>query len=233
VYWPYTTSKVLTLEYLEGVKITDFDEIDRRDIDRKEVARILAEAYAQMFFVDGFFHGDPHPGNIFVRRGPEVILVDFGMVDRITAPKKEGLRQAFIAIVERDSLGLVRAMVDMGFIPLTKDIQRWCSSWSGCSRSTATSLPASSSPWTSRRWAATSSRRFSSTLPSRSPTISFFLDALWHAERARLAAGPGNEHHRDIGALCEAVHPVEEMTPQERSGRRPWPPARSSSCQSS
>ena len=123
VYWPYTTSKVLTLEYLEGIKITDFDEIDRRDIDRKEVARILAEAYAQMFFVDGFFHGDPHPGNIFVRRGPEVILVDFGMVDRITAPKKEGLRRAFIAIVERDSLGLVRAMVDMGFIPLTKDIQ--------------------------------------------------------------------------------------------------------------
>lgn len=123
VYWPYTTSKVLTLEYLEGIKITDFEEIDRRDIDRKEVARILAEAYAQMFFVDGFFHGDPHPGNIFVRRGPEVILVDFGMVDRITAPKKEGLRRAFIAIVERDSLGLVRALVDMGFIPLTKDIQ--------------------------------------------------------------------------------------------------------------
>jgi len=123
VYWPYTTSKVLTLEYLEGIKITDFDEIDRRDIDRKEVARILAEAYAQMFFVDGFFHGDPHPGNIFVRRGPEVILVDFGMVDRITAPMKEALRRAFIAIVERDSLGLVRALVDMGFIPLTKDIQ--------------------------------------------------------------------------------------------------------------
>jgi predicted unusual protein kinase regulating ubiquinone biosynthesis (AarF/ABC1/UbiB family) len=123
VYWPYTTSKVLTLEYLEGVKITDIDEIDRRDIDRKEVARILAEAYAQMFFVDGFFHGDPHPGNIFVKRGPEVILVDFGMVDRISASKKEGLRSAFIAIVERDSLGLVRALVDMGFIPLTKDIQ--------------------------------------------------------------------------------------------------------------
>jgi len=123
VYWPYTTAKVLTLEYLEGIKINDFDEIDRRDIDRKEVARILAEAYAQMFFVDGFFHGDPHPGNIFVRRGPEVVLVDFGMVDRISAPKKEELRRAFIAIVERDSLGLVRALVDMGFIPLTKDIQ--------------------------------------------------------------------------------------------------------------
>jgi len=123
VYWPFTTSKVLSLEYLDGIKITDFAEIDRQGINRKEVGRILAEAYAQMFFSDGLFHGDPHPGNIFVRTGPEVILVDFGMVDRISPPKKEGLRRAFTAVVERDSLGLVRALVDMGFIPLTKDIQ--------------------------------------------------------------------------------------------------------------
>jgi len=123
VYWPFTTSKVLTLEYLEGIKITDFDEIDRQGIDRKEIARTLAEAYAQMFFNDGLFHGDPHPGNIFVTPGPEIILVDFGMVDRITGPKREGLRRAFSAVVDRDSLGLVRALVDMGFIPLTHDIQ--------------------------------------------------------------------------------------------------------------
>ncbi len=123
VYWPYTTSKVLTLEYLEGTKITDFEEIDRLGIDKKGTAHILAEAYAQMFFVDGFFHGDPHPGNIFVRPGPEVILVDFGMVDRLSARKREELRRGFIAIVERDSLGLVRALVDMDFIPLTRDIQ--------------------------------------------------------------------------------------------------------------
>ncbi len=123
VYWPFTTSKVLTLEYLAGIKITDFDLIDRQGINRREVARILAEAYAQMFFADGLFHGDPHPGNIFVRPGPEVILVDFGMVDRISAPKKEGLRRAFTAIVDRNSLDFVRALVDMGFIPLTRDIQ--------------------------------------------------------------------------------------------------------------
>lgn len=123
VYWPFTTTKVLTLEYLEGIKITDFDEIDAQGIDKKETARILAEAYAQMFFVDGIFHGDPHPGNIFVRQGPEIILVDFGMVDRISRPMREGLRRAFAAIVQRDSLGVVRALVDMGFIPLTKDIR--------------------------------------------------------------------------------------------------------------
>ncbi len=123
VYWPFTTSKVLTLEYLAGIKITDFDEIDRQGIDRKEIARTLAEAYAQMFFSDGLFHGDPHPGNIFVAPGPELILVDFGMVDRISGPKRDGLRRAFSAVVDRDSLGLVRALVDMGFIPLTRDIQ--------------------------------------------------------------------------------------------------------------
>lgn len=123
VYWPYTTSKVLTLEYLEGIKITDFDQIDAHKIDKKETARILAEAYSQMFFVDGIFHGDPHPGNIFVREGPEIILVDFGMVDRISRPMREGLKRAFTAVVERDSLAVVRALVDMGFIPLTKDIK--------------------------------------------------------------------------------------------------------------
>ncbi len=123
VYWPFTTSKVLTLEYLEGIKITDFNEIDAAGIDRKEVARVLAEAYAQMFFRDGLFHGDPHPGNIFVRPGPEIILVDFGMVDRISTARRESLRRAFAGIVDRDALGLVRALVDMGFIPLTKDIQ--------------------------------------------------------------------------------------------------------------
>jgi len=123
VYWPFTTAKVLTLEYLEGIKITDFEEIDRAGIDRKAIGRLLAEAYAQMFFSDGLFHGDPHPGNIFVRPGPEIVLVDFGMVDRISASKRKGLRSAFTAIVDRDALGLVRSLVDMGFIPLTKDIQ--------------------------------------------------------------------------------------------------------------
>lgn len=123
VYWPFTTQKVLTLEYLEGTKITDFGAIDRQGIDRKAVARALAEAYCQMFFSDGLFHGDPHPGNIFVRPGPEIILIDFGMVDRIRGGLREGLRRGFLAIVERDSLGLVRALVDMGFIPLSQDIQ--------------------------------------------------------------------------------------------------------------
>jgi predicted unusual protein kinase regulating ubiquinone biosynthesis (AarF/ABC1/UbiB family) len=123
VYWPFTTSKVLTLEFLEGTKITDFEAIDAQGIDRKEVGRTLAEAYSQMFFTDGLFHGDPHPGNIFVRPGPQIILVDFGMVDRLSPPKKEGLKRAFTAIMERDSLELVRALVDMGFIPLTRDVQ--------------------------------------------------------------------------------------------------------------
>ena len=123
VHWQFTTAKVLTLEFLEGVKITDFEEIDAQGIDRKDAARALAEAYFQMFFTDGLFHGDPHPGNIFVRPGPEIVLVDFGMVDRIRGPLREGLKRAFTAVVERDSLGLVRALVDMGFMPLTRNIQ--------------------------------------------------------------------------------------------------------------
>jgi predicted unusual protein kinase regulating ubiquinone biosynthesis (AarF/ABC1/UbiB family) len=123
VYGPFSTKKVLALEKLDGIKITDFKEIDRQGIDRKEIARVLAEAYAQMFFSDGLFHGDPHPGNIFVRPGPEIVLVDFGMVDRISSSRKNGLRNAFGAIVDRDALALVRSLMDMGFMPLTRDIQ--------------------------------------------------------------------------------------------------------------
>ena len=125
VYWPFTTATVLTLEYLEGIKITDFEELDAQGINRKEIARLLAEAYSQMFFSDGLFHGDPHPGNIFVRpgRGGEIIFVDFGMVDRIRGKLREGLRRGFIAIIDKDSLGMVRALSDMGFIPLTKDLR--------------------------------------------------------------------------------------------------------------
>ncbi len=162
MYWPFTTSKVLTLEFLEGTKITDFEEIDAQGIDRKEVARTLAEAYSQMFFTDGLFHGDPHPGNIFVRPGPQIILVDFGMVDRLSPPKKEGLKRAFTAIMERDSLGLVRALVDMGFIPLTRDVQPLVQFVDKVLSEIPRylSMP-SSRPWTSRRSATISWRRSS------------------------------------------------------------------------
>src|SRR5439155_2542078 len=70
VYHQYTTRRVLTMELVEGVKITDVEGLNRAGIDKHEVAQKLIEIYTEMILRDGFFHADPHPGNILVQPGP-------------------------------------------------------------------------------------------------------------------------------------------------------------------
>ena len=116
VQWDYTREKVLTLEFVDGVKITECDEVKASGIDCKKVINLLAETYAKMIFIDGFFHGDPHPGNIFVREGPKLVFVDFGMVQAIPSVIKRGLRRFAGYLVERDTSGTIESLERMGFI---------------------------------------------------------------------------------------------------------------------
>jgi len=116
VQWDYTREKVLTLEFVDGVKITECDEVKASGIDCKKVINLLAETYAKMIFIDGFFHGDPHPGNIFVREGPKLVFVDFGMVQAIPSVIKRGLRMFAGYLVERDTSGTIESLERMGFI---------------------------------------------------------------------------------------------------------------------
>ncbi|MEW5743953.1 MAG: AarF/ABC1/UbiB kinase family protein [Nitrospirota bacterium] len=116
VKWEHTTSQVLTLEFVEGVKITDCGAAREPGLDCKEVVNLLAETYATMIFVHGFFHGDPHPGNIFVREGPKLVFVDFGMVQAIPGETRRLLRRFALAVVERDVAGILDTMERMGFI---------------------------------------------------------------------------------------------------------------------
>ncbi len=116
VKWKYTTGKVLTLEFVGGVKITECDEVKSPGIDCREVVNLLAESYSKMIFVHGFFHGDPHPGNIFVREGPTLVFVDFGMVQAIPGDVKRELRKFANAVVESNTSAIIAAMERMGFI---------------------------------------------------------------------------------------------------------------------
>lgn len=116
VYWDYTGDRVLTLEAIDGIKIWDFDEIERQGIDRTEVAHEMLQSFLQMLLGDGFFHADPHPGNLFVIPGPVITYVDFGMVGEITPEKREILKQGAIAVVKDDVDGLITALVKLGFI---------------------------------------------------------------------------------------------------------------------
>ena len=116
VVWEYTRMKVLTLEYVDGVKITECSAVREAGIDCRETVNLLAETYAKMIFIHGFFHGDPHPGNIFVSKGPVLIFVDFGMVQEIPESVRRDLRKFAQAIVQRDTPGILESVKRMGFI---------------------------------------------------------------------------------------------------------------------
>lgn len=116
VEWDYTKKKVLTLEYVSGIKITDCDAVKASGIDCGEVVNLLAGAYSKMIFIHGFFHGDPHPGNIFVAEGPKLVFVDFGMVQAIPEALKRELRRFANFLVESNTSGIVETLERMGFI---------------------------------------------------------------------------------------------------------------------
>jgi predicted unusual protein kinase regulating ubiquinone biosynthesis (AarF/ABC1/UbiB family) len=128
VYTSHTTKCVLTLEDVYFIKITDFAAIDGVGLDRKEVADRLFHTYLEQIFVEGFFHADPHPGNLFVEPLEDgewrLVFVDFGMVGRVTPKMKQGLRDLAIAIGTRDLDRLMLAYQSTGVILPEADLDR-------------------------------------------------------------------------------------------------------------
>jgi predicted unusual protein kinase regulating ubiquinone biosynthesis (AarF/ABC1/UbiB family) len=122
VIWSHTTKHVLTLEDVFAIKITDYAAITAAGVDRVQVARRLFRTYLQQIFRDGFFHADPHPGNLFVSTEGagswRLVFVDFGMAGRLSPSVRTGLRETAIAVATRDSGRLVRAQQQLGlFLP--------------------------------------------------------------------------------------------------------------------
>ena len=121
VYDQYVSRRVLVLEWIDGIKINDYAALDAAGINRFEVAKRTVCAYFYQFFEAGFFHADPHPGNIFVKKGstgegPIVTFVDFGMVGSLTKHIKRFMKEVFLAYITRDSRTLVHALSQLGFI---------------------------------------------------------------------------------------------------------------------
>lgn len=121
VYWSHSAGTVLTLQLITGVKITDFQELERRGISRSVVAEYLMRAYMKQILVDGFFHADPHPGNVFVGPGPVVILLDFGMVGEISPEMRENIRRVFVGVIRRDYDDVLNALSRLGFLAPNAD----------------------------------------------------------------------------------------------------------------
>ncbi len=121
VYDEYTSRRVLVLEWVDGIKINDYATLEAAGVDRLVVANRVVEAYFYQFFEAGFFHADPHPGNIFVKpgtpeSGPIIEFVDFGMVGTLSKGMKKAMKDLFLSFILRDSHALVAALSRLGFI---------------------------------------------------------------------------------------------------------------------
>jgi ubiquinone biosynthesis protein len=104
------------MEFMRGVKISEYAALDQLGLNRPQIAQLLINTYCQQVFVDGFFHADPHPGNLFVTPENRLIMIDFGMVGSIPEKLKEQLLQVAMAAVKGDFMQVTRHMIDLGFI---------------------------------------------------------------------------------------------------------------------
>ncbi|RVX21368.1 Protein activity of BC1 complex kinase 8, chloroplastic [Vitis vinifera] len=124
IYWEYTTPQVLTMEYVPGIKINRIQALDQLGVDRKRLGRYAVESYLEQILSHGFFHADPHPGNIAVDdvNGGRLIFYDFGMMGSISSNIREGLLESFYGIYEKDPDKVVQAMIQMGVLVPTGDM---------------------------------------------------------------------------------------------------------------
>ncbi|RMF80393.1 MAG: AarF/ABC1/UbiB kinase family protein [Nitrospirae bacterium] len=115
IHWDYTSRRVLVMERISGVRITDFERYDLVGAERKQVARVCANAYLKMLLEDGCFHADPHPGNLMVLEEGRVAFLDFGQMGNVGSDKDvQEFFDAFIAFVNRDFDRLVDYFIRRG-----------------------------------------------------------------------------------------------------------------------
>jgi ubiquinone biosynthesis protein len=122
VYWELSSSKVLTTEWIDGLKISELARFDELGLDRRIIARNGGRALLKQIFEDGFFHADPHPGNIFVLPGNVIAPVDFGMMGRLSPGMMAQLSELLVAIFQRNVDELGRLYLEMGIIDEKVDL---------------------------------------------------------------------------------------------------------------
>lgn len=111
-----STRRILTIERIEGIKVTNIERIEEAGLDRKQIAINGANAVLKQIFINGFFHGDPHPGNIFILENNTIAFLDFGMVGRIDEETKTQLARILTAVIERDASEITEVFIQIGAV---------------------------------------------------------------------------------------------------------------------
>jgi ubiquinone biosynthesis protein len=122
VYSDFVTEKILVMEKIRGVRIDDTARIESMGLDRSQLAKKAVNAYFKQILEDGFFHADPHPGNIFVMSDGKIGLMDFGIVGRVSTELREIIANTLLALINKDFDKLVDQYIELGYVPEELDL---------------------------------------------------------------------------------------------------------------
>ncbi len=117
----FSSQRVLTTSFMEGIKASDLTYLDANKINRDELAHRIITAYCQMIFIDGVYHADPHPGNLLVQKDGSVVFIDFGEVACLSPSMKEGIPKFLEGVLKRDRKQIAESLQLMGFIAYTEN----------------------------------------------------------------------------------------------------------------
>ncbi|MFQ5651111.1 MAG: ABC1 kinase family protein [bacterium] len=123
VFWDYTTEKVLTIEYIDGIKISEIELLRQAGCDLKFISQTGGKFILKQIFDDGFFHADPHPGNLFVRDASVIVPVDFGMMGRLDQALMEEVSDLLIGTVQKDADLIIRVLINLGSLDEEKEVR--------------------------------------------------------------------------------------------------------------
>ncbi|WP_172369077.1 ABC1 kinase family protein [Sporosarcina jiandibaonis] len=116
IYWDFSTQKILTMEMVQGIRVNDIDGLDEAGYDRKLIADRVVDAMFYQVLEKGFFHGDPHPGNIYILPDNRICFLDFGMMGRINDRLKFHFASLIINLQQGDTKGMMKIFSDMGLL---------------------------------------------------------------------------------------------------------------------
>ncbi len=122
IYWRYSSQTVLTLEWIDGIKLTDLEGIRRAGLDRDKLIKAGVTSGMRQLLEFGFFHADPHPGNLFAMADGRMAFIDFGMMDQLTQHTKETIAGSVVHLINKDYLSLTDDFVKLGFLTPDVDI---------------------------------------------------------------------------------------------------------------
>ncbi|BAQ60186.1 ubiquinone biosynthesis monooxygenase UbiB [Geminocystis sp. NIES-3708] len=123
IYWRYSSHNVLTLEWINGYKLNDLDTIREAGLDPSDIIRIGVTSGLRQLLEHGFFHADPHPGNLFAMPDGKMAYIDFGMMDQLTEDTKETIASSVVQLINRDYQALAKDFVNLGFLTPETDIK--------------------------------------------------------------------------------------------------------------